>query len=82
MKIKNQVRKWLGVISLLGGISAIPLMITFNLTDWGEPGTSAYQTYELLNRLMSVALLLMIPGWVGLGLLIPTGYGRWELSWR
>lgn len=56
------MRRWLGVFSLLGGITAIPLMVAFLATGFGEPGTAAYGTYERLNRLMAVSLLLMSAG--------------------
>jgi hypothetical protein len=69
--------KWLGMLSLLGGVIALPLITAFALTGWGEPGTAAYQTYESLNRLTSIALLLMISGWLGLVVVIQPGYGRW-----
>lgn len=73
----NNLTRWLGVVSLAGGFTAFPLMIAFALTGWGEPGTAAYRTYELLNRLMAFSLLLMAAGWLGLALRIPSGYGRW-----
>jgi hypothetical protein len=71
------IKRRLGLLSLLGGISAVPLMVAFASTGWGEPGTTAYQTYETLNRLMACSLLLMVPGWLGLFLALPRGYGRW-----
>jgi hypothetical protein len=72
-----EIKRWLGLLSLLGGISAVPLMVAFAATGWGEPGTAVYQTYETLNRLAAFALLLMVPGWSGLFLALPRGYGRW-----
>ena len=68
--------RFLGILSLLGGITAVPLLIAFTITDWGEPGTAVYQTYELLNRLMTGSLLLMSAGWLGL-YLRNDRYGRW-----
>jgi hypothetical protein len=67
----------LGGLSLLGGITAVPLIIALSRTGWGEPGTVAYQIYELLNRLMAVSLLLMASGWLGVVLVWPGGTGRW-----
>ena len=90
MNTRNKPTKLLGLLSLAGGLAAIPLMIAFALTGWGAPGTAAYRTYELLNRLMAIALLLMAGGWLGLVLRLatidrrsgqalksPGGYGRW-----
>jgi hypothetical protein len=77
MTIGKKPTKWLGILSLIGGVSAVALMIAFALTGWGAPGTAAYRTYELLNRLMAFTLLMMAAGWLGLVLRIPGGYGRW-----
>jgi hypothetical protein len=73
----SKLTRWLGVMSLAGSLSAVPLMLAFALTGWGAPGTAAYRAYELLNRLMAFTLLLMAAGWLGLVLRIPGGYGRW-----
>ena len=35
--------RWLGVLSLLGGMSALLIIIVFAATEWGLPGTVAYQ---------------------------------------
>jgi hypothetical protein len=77
MNIGKKPTKWLGILSLIGGVTAVPLMIAFAITGWGAPGTAAYRTYELLNRLMAISLLLMAAGWLGLAFRIPAGYGRW-----
>lgn len=74
------MRRRLGASSVLGGITVIPLMIAFVVTGFGEPGTAAYETYERLNRLMAVSLLLMSVGWLGARLEWPSGYGRWAAS--
>lgn len=74
------MRRWLGILSLLGGITAVPLMMAFMAAGFGEPGTAAYQTYELLNRLMAVSLLLMAAGWLGARLVWPAGLGHWAAS--
>jgi hypothetical protein len=68
---------WLAGFCLLGGITAALLIIAFSQTMWGAPGTAAYQSYELLNRLMAAALLLMAAGWLGVFLVWPQGLGRW-----
>ena len=67
--------QFLGVLSLLGGVTAVPLIIAFATIGWGAQGTAVYTRYELLNRLMAVALLLMAAGWVGMWWVL-TGYGR------
>ncbi len=67
----------LAILALLGGITAVPLIIAFEQTGWGSPGSFVYQQYELLNRRMAVSLLLMAAGWLGMVLWLPQGYGRW-----
>ena len=74
------MRRWLGVLSVLGGITAVPLMVAFMVTGYGEPGTAAYETYEQLNRVMAVSLLLMAAGWLGAWLAWPAGPGRWAAA--
>ena len=68
--------RWLGIVSLVGGGTAVPLLIAFYMIEWGAVGTAAYQRYELLNRLMAVALLFMAAGWLGVGQVMK-GYDRW-----
>jgi hypothetical protein len=71
----KQVR-WLAILSLTGGAMAVPLLIAFFIIEGGAVGTAAYQRYELLNRLMAVALVFMAAGWVGVWQVVG-GYGRW-----
>lgn len=71
----KSVRFW-GILSFIGGITAVPLLIAFLTIEGGAVGTTAYQTYELLNRLMAVALLFMAAGWFGLWRMLKVN-GRW-----
>ena len=71
--------RWLAILSLVGGVTAVPLFIGFAITGWGEPGTAAYQRYELLNRVTAVSLLLMLAGWAGMALLWRKEDGYWRL---
>lgn len=63
--MKSKMTQVWGGLGLVGGITAVPLLIAFYMIDGGAVGTAAYQTYELLNRLMAVALLFMAMGWLG-----------------
>jgi hypothetical protein len=76
MNDKSRLIRVLGVLALVGGITAVFLIIAFEKTGWGSPGTAVYQTYEVLNRRMAGALLLMTAGWLGMVLWLPKGYGR------
>lgn len=66
----------LGSLCLVGGVTAVCLIIAFEQTGWDKPGSLVYQTYEMLNRRMAGALLLMAAGWLGMVLWLPQGYGR------
>ncbi len=66
----------LGLVSLLGGLLGILLVVAFSTTGFGYPGTAAYRIYETLNRLTALPLLFMACGWLGLALMLPSGYGR------
>lgn len=74
------MRRWLGLLGVFGGITAVPLIIAFMVTGFGEPGTAAYETYEQLNRLMAISLLLMSAAWLGAWLVWPAGFGRWAAA--
>ena len=71
------MKRFLGILGLTGGITAVPIIIGFIQTGWGVPGTPTYQSYELLNRLMAFSLLLMAAGWLGVVLLCVHGNSRW-----
>ena len=77
MNNKSRLIRGLGIAVCLGGVMAVLLIFAFSQTEWGAPGSAAYQTYELLNRLMTGALLLISVGWLGLLFVWPGGYGRW-----
>jgi len=77
MKNRPLLIRMLAAMGLLGGITAVSLIIAFSQTGWGLPGTSAYETYELLNRLMAFSLFLMSASWLGVVLIWPGGYGRY-----
>ena len=71
--------RFLGTLSVVGGVSTVPLFIAFAAIGWSVPGTAAYARYELLNRITAVSLLLMLAGWVGLALLWRKEDGYWRL---
>jgi hypothetical protein len=53
-----------GLAGLLGGLAQLALK--FAGDQWGMPGTMQYTLYELTNRFMAAALVLMGLGFVGL----------------
>lgn len=64
------------LLAAVGGGVGILVIIALCMTGWGPPGTDAYVTYERLNRLMAITLLMTAPVWVALSLRL-SAYGRW-----
>ena len=55
-----------GLAAMLGGV-LWPLWAGIEQSvGWGEPGSAAYERYELVDRLLPVALLPVIVGFLGL----------------
>jgi hypothetical protein len=44
MNDKNRLIRLLGGLALVGGVMAVFLIIAFEKTGWGSPGTAVYQT--------------------------------------
>ncbi len=42
---------------------------------WGQPGSAAYERYELINRLLSLTILLVVVGLFGLHAVLRRSYG-------
>lgn len=59
----------LAFVALLGATASLVLALVGTQVDWGEPGTSQYATYELLNRALGLPMALMIGAPVALLLL-------------
>lgn len=66
----------LGLMGILGGLIGFILVAFFATNEFNYPGTAAYRTYETLNRLIALPLLLMACGWLGLALCLPPGMGQ------
>lgn len=55
-----------GLAAMLGGV-LWPLWFVIHLSvGSGEPGSPAYERYELINRLLPLALLPVVVGFIGL----------------
>jgi hypothetical protein len=57
--VPRVVTRALVLAGLAGAMLALALAVVGNEVSWGPPGTSAYATYELLNRVAALPLLLM-----------------------
>ena len=67
--------RWCGLAAMVGGTLWVLWTVGFNFVGYGQPGTSAYQRYEAYNRLLPLALLAVIVGFVGLHAAQRRSYG-------
>jgi hypothetical protein len=47
------------LVGLAGAALSIAVTLLIGVAGWGQPGTEAYETYELLNRVAVLPMLLM-----------------------
>jgi hypothetical protein len=66
MRSPVAVTRALVLVGLVGAVLALSLAIVGAEVSWGPPGSSAYEAYELLNRLSALPLLLMVAAPIGL----------------
>ena len=65
-----------GLAAMLGGV-LWPLWVVIHLSvGSGEPGSAAYERYELVNRLLPLDLLPVVVGFIGLHAAQRRNYGR------
>jgi hypothetical protein len=60
---------------MLGGVLWALWVGSVQGMDWGDPGSAAYERYELVNRLLPLALLPVAVGFVGLHVAQRRRYG-------
>lgn len=61
---------------MVGGILWALWTVGFNFVGYGQPGTLAYERYEAYNRLLPLALLPIVVGFLGLHAAQRRSYGR------
>src|SRR5918997_5781000 len=64
-----------GLAAMLGGVLWPLWVVVEQSVGWGEPGSAAYQRYELINRLLPLAILPVVVGLVGLHVVLRRSYG-------
>jgi hypothetical protein len=64
-----------GLVAMLGGVLWPLWVVVEQSVGWGEPGSAAYQRYELINRLLPLTILPVVVGLVGLHAVFRRGYG-------
>jgi len=74
--MSSNLLRWSGLAAMLGGV-LWPLWAGVEQSvEWGQPGSTAYEHYELINRLLPIALLLVVAGFIGLHAAQRSRYGR------
>jgi hypothetical protein len=71
----NLVR-WSGLAAMVGGVLWALWGGVEQSVGWGQPGSTAYERYELINRLLPFALLPVVVGFIGLHMAQRGSYGR------
>jgi hypothetical protein len=60
---------------MVGGVLWALWTVGFNFVGYGQPGTPAYERYEAYNRLLPLALLPVVVGFLGLHAAQRRSYG-------
>ena len=51
----------------VGGVGLIVMFMAAGSVEWGPPGTEAYDTYQMMNRLVTIPAVLLVVGVFGTG---------------
>ena len=62
----SNLTRWAGLATMVGGVLLALWTVGFNFVGYGDPGTLAYERYEAYNRLLPLAVLPVIVGFLGL----------------
>ena len=74
--MSSSLIRWSGLAAMLGGVLWALWAGVEQSIGWGEPGSSAYERYELVNRLLPFALLPVVVGFIGLHVAQTRTFGR------
>jgi hypothetical protein len=50
------------VVVAVGGVGLVVMFMAAGSVEWGPPGTEAYDTYQTMNRLVTVPAVLLAVG--------------------
>ncbi len=50
------------MVVAVGGVGLVVMFMAAGSSDWGPPGTEAYESYQMMNRLVTVPAVLMVVG--------------------
>jgi hypothetical protein len=59
----DEVRaSWPLVFVAVGGVGLVVMFMAAGSSDWGPPGTEAYESYQMMNRLVTFPAALLVLG--------------------
>ena len=50
------------VFVAIGGVGLVVMFMAAGSSDWGPPGTQAYESYQMMNRLVTFPAALLVVG--------------------
>ncbi len=53
---------WPLVVAAVGGVGLVVMFMAAGSVEWGPPGTEAYDSYQTMNRLVTVPAVLLVVG--------------------
>ena len=73
------------MVVAFGGVGLVVMFMAAGSSDWGPPGTETYQSYQMMNRLVTVPAVLLVvgvfaTGFQGRGSLGVLGWISWLLG--
>ena len=51
----------------IGGVGLVVMFMAAGSSDWGPPGTETYQSYQMMNRLVTLPAALLVLGVLATG---------------
>ena len=58
---------WPLAVVAVGGVGLVVMFMAAGSSEWGPPGTEAYDSYQMMNRLVAVPAALLVVGVLAIG---------------
>jgi len=73
---------WPSAAVAVGGVGLVVMFMAAGSVEWGPPGTEAYNSYQMMNRLVTVPAALLVVGVFATGFQSRTRLGVFGwMSW-
>jgi hypothetical protein len=73
--MSSNLVRWSGLAAMLGGVLWALWGVAEQSVGWGQPGSTVYERYGLINRLLPFVLLPVVVGFIGLHAAQRRSYG-------